>query len=211
MEKKQIIKQMYKSIVSKDYRHPVFRGVHFYEDRCCATDTHVLVIYNETIPQLADKTIDENGNEVKGRWPNVDAVFPDEKTEYPVSLNLDVMRKAMNWWIKKPTSTKNDLMVLDHKAINIDMLRRVLNLIDLAGELDSTTLFKTDNVKAMVIESDSFRVLIMPTMFDEKDVDSAMSIEQTRQTVSFENLINDYAFNSWRTEKKESEDWLSKF
>ena len=212
MEKKQIIKQMYKYIASNDTMRPMFNGVHFYENRCCATDTHVLVIYNETIKELADKTIDANGEEIKGRWPNVDAVFPKEKTEYPRALDLGQLRIALNWYVRKPTSSKDDVVVIEHKAVKIEMLRRVFNIIDFAGELGETKMFKTEGGSAVVIESPSFLCLIMPTMFDEQEVDKkAESGVIMPQTLSYENLINDYAFNSWRKDETKNEDWMSKY
>ena len=210
MDKKKVIKQMYKYIASRDYLRPVFRGVHFYEERCCATDSHVLVIYNETIPQLAGKTIDANGSEIKGRWPNVDSVFPNEMIEYP-SLDLDTLRKALNWHMRKVNSSRNDVLVIEHKAINMEYLRQVLNLIVTVDEMDNVKMYKTEKGTALVLISESFRCLIMPSIFDEKDVDSAIEMP-TKLTLSYDNLINDFAFNSWRSEKKASDqDWMAQY
>lgn len=211
MDKKKVIKAMYKYITSKDYLHPIFAGVHFEKERCYATDTHVLVIFNESIEQLDGKTINEKGEELNGRFPKVDAVFPSEKSEYPVYIDLPQLLKALNWHTRKSDFNKNDIMVLDHKAINIDTLRRLLSMHEVAGELADTKMFKTAEGRAVIVESKSLRSLIMPSMFNEIDVDSKVE-DGCLKTVSYDKLINDYAFNHWRKQENTAPtDWLAKF
>ena len=50
--------------------------------------------------------------------------------------------------------------------------------------------------------------MIMPTMHDESAIDQSSQVGEGI-VMSYENLINDYAFNSWKkAEPKEDLGWL---
>lgn len=73
---KKVIKAMYDYIVSKEEKNPVLTGVHFERERCYASDTRLLAIYNFGSEKHADQTIGVNGEPIKGKYPAVDRIFP---------------------------------------------------------------------------------------------------------------------------------------
>ena len=60
------------------------QGVFFDKDCCVATDTRVLVIYNETKTELVGNTYLSTGEVIKGEFPDYNRVIP--KTEAKVFL-----------------------------------------------------------------------------------------------------------------------------
>ena len=86
---KKIIKAMFDNICAKDELRPIMNGIHFEESRCYASDGHILIIYNEGVPRLKDKTILLEGMEIDGRYPNVDSVLPSKNAKY-TEMQIDV-------------------------------------------------------------------------------------------------------------------------
>ena len=208
---KKIIKAIYANVVSHDDLRPVLNGIHFEESRCYGTDGGILVIYNVGSKELADKTILQNGEPVDGRYPNVDSVIPKEREEYPHRIDLRELHAACVYHQKKADANENDRILIAHKGFYVRTLYRLLNVFLAAGQLSKAVMFKSDPSRATVIESKSLTAIIMPVLVDgeiESGVDSERE-EGESQFVSYENFINDYAFNHWRKpEPKGDMDWI---
>lgn len=206
---KKIIKAIYANVVSHDELRPVLNGIHFEEGRCYGTDGKVLVIYGVGSKELADKTILQNGEPVDGRYPNVDSVIPAEREEYPHRIDLRELHAACVYHQKKEDANENDRILIAHKGFYVRTLYKLLNVFLAAGQLNKAVMYKSEPSRATVIESKSITAIIMPVHVDgESDVDSERE-EGESQIVSYENFINDYAFNHWRKpEQKSDMDWI---
>ena len=206
---KKIIKAIYANVVSHDDLRPVLNGIHFEEGRCYGTDGKVLVIYGVGSKELADKTILQNGEPVDGRYPNVDSVIPAEREEYPHRIDLRELHAACVYHQNKEDANENDRILIAHKGFYVRTLYKLLNVFLAAGQLNKAVMYKSEPSRATVIESKSITAIIMPVHVDgESDVDSERE-EGESQIVSYENFINDYAFNHWRKpEQKSDMDWI---
>ena len=120
---KQIIKALY-GVASKDNVNPILNGVHFEEQRCYATDTHLLVIYNEGSEKHAGKTLSIKGEEIKGQYPPVDKVIPKKLTN-PLTLDFGQLQRACAWWGKQSDHHIEDKVVLRSTCLNIAYLQKV--------------------------------------------------------------------------------------
>ena len=205
---KKIIKSMYDNICAKDELRPIMNGIHFEESRCYATDGHILVIYNDSVSKLKDKTILVEGMEIEGRFPNVDCVFPSEKTEHTdIQIDVEQLRKACVWHCKKPSSMDIDTVVIGGVGLKINTLLRFLNTITLFGR--EQTFYFYDKSHAIIVVGDDFKGIIMPMEYNESLVDAESEFNDTCTLFSYENFINDYVFNSWKDEKpKKPLSWL---
>lgn len=202
---KKIIKAMYQNIVSKDVNRPIMGGVHFEEGRCYASDGHVLVILNEGSKALDGKTLNLEGEEIEGRYPNVDSVFPRrEDSDNEFVLDVKQLREACNYHTRKQGTTDNDAVVINGVGFNVCTLLKLLNTILIAGTKDVKFTSK-DKSHAVVVENGkALRCLIMPTLFVEDQVDAEAELGES-VILSYENFINDYVFNSWKKPKAKEE------
>ena len=206
---KKIIKAMYQNIASKDENRPVMQGVHFEEGRCYASDGHILVILNEGSKTLDGKTLSLEGQEIDGRYPNVDSVFPRrEDADTELQLDIKQLKDACVYHGRKQDSTDRDVVIIGGVGFNISMLVKVLNTILLVGTKDVKFIVK-DRKHAVVVEVGTMmRCLIMPTLYLDEAVD--LEVEPGDIAVlSYENLINDFVFNSWKKpQQKEELAWV---
>jgi len=211
MEKK-IIKAMYANSVSRDEMHPVMSGVHFEKDRCYASDSHILTIYNGGgCEKLDGKTIDYEGNEIDLRYPNVDAVFPSKEDlkDFGMRIDLEQLQKACSWHLRKKDSNQKDVVTIGAIGIPINGLCKLLSIFVVANEIGKARIYMTEPHRPLVIESKKLRTLIMPAMFETSDVDQDRNDEGAQIVLSYGNLINDYVFNSWqRTPAPAELQWL---
>lgn len=206
---KKIIQLLFANICDKDELRPVMNGVHFESERCYATDGHILVIYGEGNPKLAGKTMKQTGEEIDGRYPNVDGVFPPED-KYGTKLNIDIkqLHAACVWHSKQQTSTEHDGVVINGVSYNVRSLRRILEVMVYGGAKD-VKFFNSQPDRATVIIGNKLKGLIMPQKYEESGVDGEREDEYSARTFSYENFINEFVFNSWRKEpKKEPMTWL---
>lgn len=206
---KKVIKAMYDYIVSKEEKNPVLTGVHFERERCYASDTRLLAIYNFGSEKHADQTIGVNGEPIKGKYPAVDRIFP-KKFSSKVSVDFRQLRSACSWWTKLSCHNANDAVVLGGVAFNIRILSRMLYLFSLTGELGALTFQVTDNAHPAVAHCDSLKVAIMPFVIqDESQIDEER-LEGASCVVSYANLINTYALESNKPKAKKAEpmSWL---
>lgn len=202
---KKIIKAMYQNIASKDENIPVMQGVHFEEGRCYASDGHILVILNEGSKTLDGKTLSLEGQEIEGRFPNVDSVFPQQQeTDTVFCLDLKQLKDACLYHARKQETTDKDIVVINGVGFNIGMLVRLLNTVMLGGTKDVKFIIR-DRSHAVVIENGTMmRCLIMPTLYLDEAVDAGVDPGDIA-IMSYENLINDFVFNGWKKAQPKEE------
>ena len=205
---KKIIKSMFDNICAKDVLRPIVNGIHFEENRCYASDGHILIIYNESVPRLKDKTILLEGMEIDGRYPNVDSVLPSENAKHTeMQIDVEQLKNACIWHSKKPSPMDVDRVVICGVGLNVNTLLRFLKTISLFGKEQTFAFY--DRLKSVLVEGENFKGIIMPMEYNEKDIDAESEFNETCTVYSYENFINDYVFNSWKDEaSKKVLNWL---
>lgn len=205
---KKIIKSMFDNICAKDVLRPIMNGIHFEENRCYASDGHILIIYNESVPRLKDKTILLEGMEIDGRYPNVDSVLPSENAKHTeMQIDVEQLKNACIWHSKKPSAMDVDLVVICGVGLNVNTLLRFLKTVSLFGKEQTFAFY--DRLKSVLVEGENFKGIIMPMEYNEKDIDAESEFNETCTVYSYENFINDYVFNSWKDEaSKKVLNWL---
>ena len=205
---KKILKAIYANVVAKDDLRPVMNGVCFEEERCYGSDGHLWVIYNQGNKQFAGKIVAQNGEIIDGKYPNIDGVIPKEREEYPHRIDLRELYNACVYHSRKPDATPDDRVSILHKTFVVRSLVKLLAVYAASGELSKAVIYKSGQEKPTIIESKLITGMIMPTMHDESVIDQSSQVGEGI-VMSYENLINDYAFNSWKkSESKEDLDWL---
>lgn len=205
---KKIIKSMFDNICAKDELRLIMNGIHFEESRCYASDGHVLIIYNESVPRLKDKTILLEGMEIDGKYPNVDSVFPSENAKHTeMQIDVEQLKNACIWHSKKPSAMDVDRVVICGVGLNVNTLLRFLKTVSLFGKEQTFAFY--DRLKSVLVEGENFKGIIMPMEYNEKDIDAESEFNETCTVYSYENFINDYVFNSWKDEApKKVLSWL---
>lgn len=205
---KKIIKSMFDNICAKDVLRPIMNGIHFEENRCYASDGHILIIYNESVPRLKDKTILLEGMEIDGRYPNVDSVLPSENAKHTeMQIDVEQLKNACIWHSKKPSAMDVDRVVICSVGLNVNTLLRFLKTVSLFGKEQTFAFY--DRLKSVLVEGENFKGIIMPMEYNEKDIDANSEFNETCTVYSYENFINDYVFNSWKDEApKKVLNWL---
>lgn len=205
---KKIIKAMFDNICAKDELRPIMNGIHFEESRCYASDGHILIIYNEGVPRLKDKTILLEGMEINGRYPNVDSVLPSKNAKYTeMQIDVEQLKNACIWHSKKPSAMDVDRVVICDVGLNVNTLLRFLKTVSLFGKEQTFCFY--DKLKSVLVEGENFKGIIMPMEYNEKDIDAESEFNETCTVYSYENFINDYVFNSWKDEvPKKVLSWL---
>lgn len=205
---KKIIKSMFDNICAKDELRLIMNGIHFEESRCYASDGHVLIIYNESVPRLKDKTILLEGMEIDGRYPNVDSVFPSENAKHTeMQIDVEQLKNACIWHSKKPSAMDVDRVVICGVGLNVNTLLRFLKTVSLFGKEQTFAFY--DRLKSVLVEGENFKGIIMPMEYNEKDIDAESEFNETCTVYSYESFINDYVFNSWKDESpKKVLSWL---
>lgn len=205
---KKIIKSMFDNICAKDVLRPIMNGIHFEENRCYASDGHILIIYNESVPRLKDKTILLEGMEIDGRYPNVDSVLPSENANHTeMQIDVEQLKNACIWHSKKPSAMDIDRVVICGVGLNVNTLLRFLKTVSLFGKEQTFAFY--DRLKSVLVEGENFKGIIMPMEYNEKDIDAESEFNETCTVYSYENFINDYVFNSWKDEaSKKVLSWL---
>lgn len=205
---KKIIKSMFDNICAKDELRLIMNGIHFEESRCYASDGHVLIIYNESVPRLKDKTILLEGMEIDGKYPNVDSVFPSENAKHTeMQIDVEQLKNACIWHSKKPSAMDVDRVVICGVGLNVSTLLRFLKTVSLFGKEQTFAFY--DRLKSVLVEGENFKGIIMPMEYNEKDIDAESEFNETCTVYSYENFINDYVFNSWKDEApKKVLSWL---
>lgn len=204
---KKIIKAMFANICAKDDTRPIMGGVHFEKERCYATDGKLLVIFKEGSEKLADKTINLDGNEIEGRFPNVDGVMPSKGKEgNPLQIDFVQLKNACAYHMKKLSSNQNDKVIINEVGFNIRCLFRLLSTVLTVSSPRGITFHIIDRGHAVKFTADQMEGLIMPCHYEEGDIDIEQEFGDIK-TLSYENFINDYVFNSWKKETKTELAW----
>lgn len=206
---KKVLKAMYSDICSKDLFRLQMTGVHFEEEECVASDTHILAVYRQGSKRYATKTISIDGVEINGNYPDYKRVLPKEMARGPLPIDLNQLLKATQWHRRQPANHTDDTIVIDNSAFRVANVAKVLNLINIAGELGEAKFYLGDDgSRPCKIESPSITAIIMPVSFIPASVDAPREAE-CMAFVSYETVVNNYAFNSWRKpEPKEEMSWL---
>lgn len=206
---KKVLKAMYKDICSKDSFRPQMTGVHFEADECVASDTCILVVYRQGSKRYATKTISIDGAEINGNYPDYKRVVPKEMARESLPIDLKQLLKAAQWHRRQSANHTDDAIVIDNCAYRVASVAKVLSLINTAGELEEAKFYLGDDCsRPCKLESPSITAIIMPVRF------SPASIDTTREGdcmmfVSYESVVNNFAFNSWRKPMpKEEMPWL---
>lgn len=196
---KSVIIAMYNDIVSRDPLRPVLQGIRFEENRCIATDCKLLVVYKETNPKLAGKTMNIRGEEIPGQFPNVDRVFPSEESLATYQFRIDPahLYRVTGWFIRLADANTNDAVVIDGKAFIIRDLHKLLRVYSYANEFPETVFYKTPDGRPLVIRSKSLHSLLMPCAMPDLSVVDEARREGESIKISYENLLNRFAFESW--------------
>lgn len=205
---KKVLKAMYRNIVTSDFLRPTLQGVHFEENRCYATDTHMLVIYNEGDSRFMGCTLNLAGESLKGTYPDVDRVVPKTMPYEALPINVTQLYKALQWHLRQEKSTREDKVAFGEYIVTIDYLAKTLAVFNEAGELALTQIYLNEVGRPCKLISPSLSAIIMPVNGEGVNIDGDREAYEFA-VLSYETLINNYAFNGWKpTKKAESLSWL---
>lgn len=191
---KKIIKAMFSYAVSKDDTRPFMKGVHFVEDVCVASDTHVLVVYNETKPDLVGKTMLPTGEEAKGKYPDFKRVVP-KKSGKPVSVDWKQVYNALKWYKRQPDFNTNDKVCIGGCHLTMVYLLNLLEVYKAAEDLFFISASTYEPTRPMLLKSEQLTSIIMPCQPEEDRIDM---VRQDCESIvmSYENFILTYATES---------------
>ena len=191
---KKIIKAMFSYAVNKDDLRPMMKGIHFAEDVCVASDTHVLVVYNETKPELVGKTVLVDGEEVKGKYPDFKRVMP-KKVGKPVNVDWKQVYNALKWYKRQPDFNTNDKVCIGGCHLSMVYLLNLLEVYKAAEDLFFISASTYEPARPLLLKSEQLTSIMMPCQPEEDRVDM---IRQDCESIvmSYENFILTYATES---------------
>lgn len=191
---KKIVKAMFSYAVSKEQVRPLMQGVHFEEDVCVASDTHVLVVYKASNPALAGKTKLEDGTDIKGTFPPFKRVIP-KKAGTPVNYNWSQVYKAIKWFKKQEGYNPQDKLAVGEAQVTMEILLSALEVFNAAGDLSLIKSSEFGPSRPILLESDQLTAIAMPCEANPEKVDLER-VDCESVIVSYANLINTYAIES---------------
>lgn len=204
---KKIVKALFSYAVSKEQIRPIMQGVHFEEDVCVATDTHVLVVYKASNPALAGTTKLEDGTDIKGTFPAFKRVIP-KKAGTPVNYNWSQVYRAIKWFKKQEGYNPNDRLVIGSCHVAMSILLNALEVFNAAGDLGFMKVSVIDPARPILLESEQLTAIVMPCKFEPEKVDLERQ-DCESVVVSYANLINTYAIESAKPKEAKVEmAWL---
>lgn len=203
---KKIIKSLFNEIASKDTLRPVMNGVHFEDKWCVATDTKVLIVYNETDPRFIGQTIDCNGQPLKGNYPDVRRVIPKENSN-EFKGDLCQLYRALAWWPKQKDAHSDDRVVIGEQTFMMSTLRRFLSVYYNAYELAHSKFYLNEQGRCASLICDKFTGIIMPCTPTPEDVIDDVRSYESMVTVSFANLINTFAIEGSKPQEAPVDKW----
>lgn len=198
---------MYSQVTSKDTIRPLLMGVHFEKERCYATNTRILVVYNEGSEKHDGLTINSQGEVIQGKFPDVDRVIPKKMPPKKVSIDLEQLYRACTWYLRSDLSNPEDEVLIEDVALRIMQLNQLLSVFKQGKALSSMQMFVGDPSQPAVFKNQMFTAIIMPCNINLEWVDTD-PIPESRRTISYANLINTFAFEGWKKNKPEQLDWL---
>lgn len=200
---------MFTDVVGRDSYRPMLMGVHFEEDCCIATDTHMLVVYNQGNANLSGKTITVDGQECKGKYPDWKRVIPSEMPYEALPINLAQLHKALKWHKQQLDSNKDDKVAFDNNVLSIDYLTKILNIYAVAEEISVCQFYINEQGRPAKFISPSLTAILMPATGDNVEIDAERQPD-CALVLSYETIINNYAFNNWKKAAKQEElAWIS--
>lgn len=191
---KKIINALFSYAVSKDDVRPLMKGIHFAEDVCVASDTHILVVYNETKPELSGKTVLPDGEFVKGKYPAYKRVMPKE-SGVPVKVDWKQVYNALKWYKKQPDFNANDRVVIGGCHLSMTYLLNLLEVYKAADDLYFIKASVDEPTRPMLLESEQLRSIIMPCTPEEDAIDKLRE-DCGSVVMSYENFILTFATES---------------
>lgn len=203
---KQIIQAIYANAVSREKIRPLMMGIHFEKKRCYASDTHVLIVYNEGSEQLDGQTVGVNGEPIKGKYPEIDRVIPKNGLK-KVDIDLEQLHRACQWYMRSDFGTPDDEVLIENVALKVSMVYRLLNIFKAGKALRNTAFFVVDPARPVVFKNSLFTGIIMPCSVNIEFVDTD-PLPDERRTISYANLINTYAFEGWKKKENDQLSWL---
>ena len=207
---KKIIKAMYSYAVGKDDYRPLMQGIHFTEKECVASDTKVLVVYKDTKPELAGKTIlitGEPAADGKGKYPDWKRVMPKTAGDL-INVNWKQVYTALKWYKKQPDFNEKDRVCIGGCHLAMETLLNLLEVYNAAGDLFHIKASVSDPCRPMLFETAQLKSIIMPCTPEEDKIDLQRQ-ECESVVLSYENFILTYATESSRPkEKVEEMAWL---
>lgn len=204
---KKIVKALFSYAVSKEQIRPIMQGVHFEEDVCVATDTHVLVVYKASNPALAGTTKLEDGTDIKGTFPAFKRVIP-KKAGTQVNYNWSQVYRAIKWFKKQEGYNPNDRLVIGSCHVAMSILLNALEVFNAAGDLGFIKVSVIDPARPILLESEQLTAIVMPCQSEPEKVDLERQ-DCESVVVSYANLINTYAIESAKPKEAKVEmAWL---
>lgn len=192
---KKIVKALFSEIASKETIRPLMMGVHFEEKWCVATDTRVLVIYNESDPRFVGKTIGADGQEIKGQYPDVARVIPKANVA-PFNGDLGQLYRALQWWSREKDSNPDDHVVIGDHTFSIATLKRLLSMLALTSEFRTAKFYLGEQARPGKVITDTFTGIVMPCTPTPIALVDDVRTTESAVTVSYANLINTFALES---------------
>lgn len=206
---KKVLKAIYANVVSRDELRPVMCGIYFEEKRCVGCEGYILVVYNSGSKKLAGKIIRQNGETIEGNYPNYERIIPKDRVEYERRIDLKELYAACSYHLRKSDSMELDDVSILHKTFRIKTIVRLLTVFAAAGELNTAVMYKSDPKSITVIESNQITAVMQPTFPHGEEFIDQPRLDETSIVLSYENLMNDYALNSWRRpESKDEMSWI---
>lgn len=160
----------------KDNLKRVLGCVHYENGMCHASDGYMLVRtkigYKE---EYEGKNLAKDGEQVDGRYPNVNSVIPnvtEEHTEYEVDFDLiDAYIKSGKIWAQTNLPPKSKIEI--HLVINFHgtylRLMMLQVLCTAMKAMGMTTLYvNNDNLRPVFMKKGDEAVVLMPLTPDEK-------------------------------------------
>lgn len=204
---KKVVKAMFSYAVSKEQIRPIMQGVHFEEDVCVASDTHVLVVYKASNPALAGKTKLEDGTDIQGTYPSFKRVIP-KKAGKPVNYNWGQVYRAIKWFKKQEGFHPNDRLTIGNCHVAMLTLLNALEVFNAAGDLGFMKVSTIDPGRPILLESEQLTAIVMPCQSEPEKVDLERQ-DCESVVVSYANLINTYAIESAKPKEAKVEmAWL---
>lgn len=207
---KKIVKALFSEIASKDPIRPLMMGVHFEDKWCAATDTHVLVVYNESDTRFSGKTIGSDGQEISGKYPDVLRVIPKDNNAL-FNGDLGQLFRALQWWSREKDTHPDDKVVIGDQTFCIVTLKKMLYMLSLTSEFGTSKFYLGEQGRPGKLLSETFTAVAMPcTPTPIESIDDVRTTD-CPMTVSYANLINTFAIESCKPKvtTPSAFDWLN--
>lgn len=152
---------MYSQAVSKDPIRPQMTGIHYEKERCYASNTRILIVYNEGSEKHNGKTLNVSGEEINGVYPAIDRMIP-KSLPLKVNIDLDQLLRACSWYLKSDLSTNEDEVLIEDIAFRIVEITRLLTVLKQGNAIKTTRMYVGSSDKPALFKGAMFTAIIMP-------------------------------------------------